>query len=283
MPQGQVSTRRGGLRRATFATGVVNQRSMMMRDSDASRARVVAGDVKRIQMKTVALSVLLLVCAGLASSQEAPDLVSLAEEASSPALSQEDAARLAAEVGPELLSYCALIDEPVCIEALLAGGTPVDAANSAGTRALAVAVGSASVSAATALIAAGAVVTGPTGAGSIEGLARVSGSADLIRRLIRDPVDQATALMLLAAETGDADLLRTALDLEPNLDAVGPEGFTGCCQTNANKSPFALPSLGSGREEAAPLGESGGAGQLVLDAVLEVALGRKMVVDRGMD
>ena len=39
----------------------------------------------------------------------------------------------------------------------------------------------------------------------------------------------------------------------------------------------------SGSDKAAPLGESGGTGQLVGVAVLEVALRGKMVVDRGMD
>ena len=43
------------------------------------------------------------------------------------------------------------------------------------------------------------------------------------------------------------------------------------------------PLVGSGSEKAAPLGESGGAGLLVGVAVLEVALRRKVVVDRGMD
>ena len=62
----------------------------------------------------------------------------------------------------------------------------------------------------------------------------------------------------------------------------GRKSFVGCCQTNANQSPFALPSRGSGLEEATPLCESGGAGQLVGVAVLEVALGRKVVVHRGM-
>ena len=39
----------------------------------------------------------------------------------------------------------------------------------------------------------------------------------------------------------------------------------------------------SGSEKAAPLGESGGAGLPVGVAILEVALCRKVVVDRGMD
>lgn len=45
---------------------------------------------------------------------------------------------------------------------------------------------------------------------------------------------------------------------------------------------FPYPSFQSGSEKAAPLGESGGAGLLGV-AVLEVALGRKVIVDRGMD
>ena len=46
---------------------------------------------------------------------------------------------------------------------------------------------------------------------------------------------------------------------------------------------FPYPAEPSGREKAAPLGESGGAGLLVGVAVLEVALRWKVVVDRGMD
>ena len=46
---------------------------------------------------------------------------------------------------------------------------------------------------------------------------------------------------------------------------------------------YPYPSFQSGSEKAAPLGKSGGAGMLVGIAVLEVALRRKVVVDRGMD
>ena len=44
---------------------------------------------------------------------------------------------------------------------------------------------------------------------------------------------------------------------------------------------FAQTRRASGRAETAPLGESGGEGQLVMVVVLEMALRRKMVVDRG--
>lgn len=57
----------------------------------------------------------------------------------------------------------------------------------------------------------------------------------------------------------------------------------GCCQTNANQSPFPQSARVSGREKAAPLCESGGASQLVAIAVLEVTLRWKVVVDRGVD
>ena len=46
---------------------------------------------------------------------------------------------------------------------------------------------------------------------------------------------------------------------------------------------YLYPTFVSGGEKAAPLGESGGAGLLVGVAVLEVALRRKVVVDRGTD
>jgi hypothetical protein len=46
---------------------------------------------------------------------------------------------------------------------------------------------------------------------------------------------------------------------------------------------YPYPARMSGREKAAPLCESGGAGRLVGVAVLQVALRRKVVVDRGMD
>jgi hypothetical protein len=46
---------------------------------------------------------------------------------------------------------------------------------------------------------------------------------------------------------------------------------------------FPYPALMSGSEKAAPLGESGGAGLLVVVTGLEVTLRRKVVVDRGMD
>ena len=42
-------------------------------------------------------------------------------------------------------------------------------------------------------------------------------------------------------------------------------------------------TFGSGSEKASPLGESGGTGQLVGVPVLEMALGRKVFVGRGMD
>ena len=43
------------------------------------------------------------------------------------------------------------------------------------------------------------------------------------------------------------------------------------------------PTAVSGSEKAAPLGESGGTGQLVVVSVLEMAFRRKVVVHRGMD
>ena len=46
---------------------------------------------------------------------------------------------------------------------------------------------------------------------------------------------------------------------------------------------YPYPALGLGRQKAAPLGESGGTGQLVVVSVLEMALRRKVVVHRGMD
>lgn len=47
------------------------------------------------------------------------------------------------------------------------------------------------------------------------------------------------------------------------------------------RSPY--PALASGSEEAAPLGESGGANRLGGVAVLEVELRWEVLVDRGMD
>ena len=64
-------------------------------------------------------------------------------------------------------------------------------------------------------------------------------------------------------------------------DGSGDLVFGGkwrCCQTNANSSPFPYPRSTSGREKAAPLGESGGAAELVVIAVLEMALRREVVV-----
>ena len=45
---------------------------------------------------------------------------------------------------------------------------------------------------------------------------------------------------------------------------------------------FPYPTMASLSKELAPLSESGGAGRLVGVAVLEVALRRKVVVNRGM-
>ena len=57
----------------------------------------------------------------------------------------------------------------------------------------------------------------------------------------------------------------------------------GAVRQMRNSLRYPYPTAVSGGEKAAPLGESGGAGQLVGVAVLEVALSRKVVVDRGMD
>jgi hypothetical protein len=43
------------------------------------------------------------------------------------------------------------------------------------------------------------------------------------------------------------------------------------------------PTQVSSRKKAAPLGDSGGTGLFEVIAVLDVALRRKVVVDRGMD
>ena len=55
-----------------------------------------------------------------------------------------------------------------------------------------------------------------------------------------------------------------------------------CCQTNANQSRLPYPHLLISSEKAASLCESGGPGQPVSVAVLEVALRRKVVVDPGI-
>ena len=46
---------------------------------------------------------------------------------------------------------------------------------------------------------------------------------------------------------------------------------------------YPYPAAVSGRQKAAPLGESGGTGQLVVVSVLEMAFRRKVIVHRGMD
>jgi hypothetical protein len=58
---------------------------------------------------------------------------------------------------------------------------------------------------------------------------------------------------------------------------------TGAVRRMRTSLRYPYPTCRSGSEKAAPLGESGGAGLLVGVAVLEVALRRKVVVDRGMD
>ena len=57
----------------------------------------------------------------------------------------------------------------------------------------------------------------------------------------------------------------------------------GAVRQMRNSLCFSYPTAVSGRQKAAPLGESGGAGRLVGVAVLEMAFRRKVVVHRGMD
>ena len=57
----------------------------------------------------------------------------------------------------------------------------------------------------------------------------------------------------------------------------------GWCQTNANQSQFPNPGNVLGREESAPLGESGGAVGLEIVSTIERALLIAMAIDRGMD
>jgi hypothetical protein len=60
-------------------------------------------------------------------------------------------------------------------------------------------------------------------------------------------------------------------------------GSWGAVRRTRTGLRYPYPTRHSGSEKAAPLGESGGAGQLVGVAILEVALRREVVVDQGMD
>ena len=55
--------------------------------------------------------------------------------------------------------------------------------------------------------------------------------------------------------------------------------WNGAVRQMRTSLQYPYPALGLGRQKSAPLGESGGAGQLVLVAIPEVALRRKTVVD----
>ena len=61
------------------------------------------------------------------------------------------------------------------------------------------------------------------------------------------------------------------------------EGGWRCCQTNANSSPFSQTRSVSGREEASPLGESGGTVQLEMLSAVEAALLVEMIMHQSMD
>ena len=81
--------------------------------------------------------------------------------------------------------------------------------------------------------------------------------------------------------TVDSPSKASASATEPAL--MKPDYDLRCFRTNANQSPFAQNCSVSGSEKPAPFIESGGAVELVVGAVLEMTLGRKVVVDRGVD
>ena len=62
-----------------------------------------------------------------------------------------------------------------------------------------------------------------------------------------------------------------------------PNSHNGAVRRMRTSLRLPNPAGVSGREKAAPLGESGGAVELVVVAVLEMALRWEVVVDRGMD
>ena len=61
------------------------------------------------------------------------------------------------------------------------------------------------------------------------------------------------------------------------------QAFRGAVRRLRTSLRYPYPIFGSGGQKAASLGESGGAVELVVVAALEVALRRKVVVDRGVD
>ena len=72
--------------------------------------------------------------------------------------------------------------------------------------------------------------------------------------------------------------LHDCLRIWPQVDAPHRRG-----KVQANQSPPPKPKLVSVCKKAAPLTQSGGAWLFEVNAVLEVTLRRKVVVDRGMD
>ena len=65
----------------------------------------------------------------------------------------------------------------------------------------------------------------------------------------------------------------------PMLTTADLDFYGGCCQTNANQSPFAQSPPMSGRTELTPLGESGGAAGLEIVPAGEGAVSVEQVVD----
>ena len=86
-----------------------------------------------------------------------------------------------------------------------------------------------------------------------------------------------TRLQTLAASVLRGDVL------PERIPATGLIILRGAVKRMRTSLCYPNPAAVSGRQKAAPLSESGGAGRLVGVAVLEMAFRRKVVVHRGMD
>ncbi len=92
-----------------------------------------------------------------------------------------------------------------------------------------------------------------------------------------------------AIVSGSPEAARKLADFHGVREVVAYSGYDeliasdGAVRRMRTSLRYPNPTYRSGGEKAAPLAESGGAGLFVGVAILEVALRRKVVVDRGMN
>lgn len=129
----------------------------------------------------------------------------------------------------EFMAFCGMLDDVNCLDKLLSAGVSPNLREARGLTPLIVTIGANATQAAKRLVEAGADTAKETSRGSAAAYAISAGSPEMIRIVLGNTPAAGNALMQRASATGDPTVLRTAVALGADPDAIGPSGATPSC------------------------------------------------------